>query len=144
MKFPRRDLTDGYVAGLTRSVELRLRQGEDLHTAMADTLRERAPVAFRSPQDSGTSSLGWLLGFGLLTAAGAGLYFMIDRLLGQNPVEMIQNKFGGNDHAGGFEPGDSYSTVHGTAGAQMPDPRPSQQAESAFPTGPSTEASRGE
>lgn len=121
----RRALDDGFVDTLAGAVQRRMRGGAALRDALAQTLRERAPVLLQPAPRRGRPVAGLVRGLGIAALAGAGVYLAARRLLGQNPVEAIRQRLQGEHDETSAIPGERYSAVHGTAGAVMPVPEAS-------------------
>lgn len=119
-----RRLTDDYVAALAASMEARLEAGEPLRKALQAELSRRAPVLLRQASDrSGGSGWGWLLGLGLLAAAGAGLDYALRQLTGQGVMGWVQGEASdASSDVPAHTHHPAYADVHGTAGATMPTP----------------------
>ena len=116
----RRTLTEPYVASLAHDVEAYLDEHETLQDALLQALRDRAPLLLENPDVRSGSFWGSLLGLGLLAGTAFGVNYAAQYLTGQNLVDLVRSQLGDDTYEPSFEA--DYSPVHGTAGAEMPDP----------------------
>ncbi|MGI9174915.1 MAG: hypothetical protein ACR2GR_06320 [Rhodothermales bacterium] len=116
----RRTLTEPYVASLAHDVEAYLDEHETLQEALLQALRDRAPLLLENPDVRSGSFWGSLLGLGLLAGAAFGANYASQYLTGQNLIDLVRGQLGDDTYEPSFEA--TYPPVHGTAGAEMPDP----------------------
>ena len=116
----RRTLTEPYVASLAHDVEAYLGEDDTLQEALLQALRDRTPLLLEDPDVRSGSFWGTLLGLGLLAGAAFGANYASQYLTGQNLVDLVRGQLGDSDYEPAFEA--AYPPVHGTAGAEMPDP----------------------
>ena len=127
----RRELDGPYVASLAYDVETALDEGETLHDALLQALRERAPLLLENPERHSGGFWSGLLKLGLVAGVAFGANFAAEYLTGRNLVDLVKEQAGGGDFdagdldafGGAFEPDvePAYAPVHGTAGAEMPE-----------------------
>lgn len=110
---PVQRLDDRYVGGLTQRLAARLNRGEALHEALGRTLRAQAPIVLREPEGPSGSIFGTLLKAGLVTGLAFGANYALEAFTGKGLGAWVADQMGD-------EP--DYPPVHGTAGAEMPDP----------------------
>lgn len=119
----RHELTEAYSASLSRDVEDHLNEGETLQDALLYALRDRAPLLLENPTRHVGSFWGGLLGLGLMAGAAFGANYVAEYITGRSVIDLVKDQLGGNgDYEPPVEP--AYAPVHGTAGAEMPDPEP--------------------
>ena len=116
----RRTLTEPYVASLAHDVEAYLGEDETLQDALLQALRDRAPLLLENPDVSSGSSWKTLLGLGLLAGAAFGANYASQYLTGQSLADLASGQFGDDEFEPSFDA--AYPPVHGTAGAEMPNP----------------------
>ena len=137
MDYPdERALSETYVDALARRLAVRLRRGEPLREALGATLEAEAPVTLLPEEtSSGSSTLRWLVGMGVLAAAAVGLNYAAQLMLGKDLVSLAQDQLGGDDEPG-YDIDQKYPTVHGTSGAEMPKPAAAPHAHNEGPPPP--------
>ena len=121
----RRELSEPYVASLTYDVETYLGEGETLQEALLQALRERAPLLLENPERPSGGFWSGLFKLGLVAGAAFGANYLAEYLTGRNLVDLVKEQAGGDvDPYGPYEPRvePAYAPVHGTAGAEMPEP----------------------
>lgn len=94
---PVRFVTDEFAASLTRSIQHRMDSGQDLQSAIRDALTLRTPVLLRAEPAAraGGKGFGWLLGLGLVAAAGFAANFAVRSLYGKNLVDWAMDALAG-------------------------------------------------
>ncbi len=135
IRLTRKDVTDDFVEKLASALEKRLSHSGELKKALVEPLRGEVPHLRRIPERR-PYRMGWMTRLGMIALAGYGLNYLIVQLTGKNVIDFATEQIKGMQRTGaesdekieGSKAHRGYRDIHGTAGAEMPDIQPHENA----------------